>query len=37
MHEAQLLTNMKWTGIHTVLLIPFNVKVLKDGSKPFRL
>jgi GxxExxY protein len=30
-HEAQLLTYMKLTGIHVGLLINFNVPVLKDG------
>ena len=30
-HEAQLLTYMKLTGIHIGLLINFNVPVLKDG------
>ena len=30
-HEAQLLTYMKLTGIHVSLLINFNVPVLKDG------
>ncbi len=30
-HEAQLLTYMKLTGIHVGLLINFNVPLLKDG------
>jgi GxxExxY protein len=30
-HEAQLLSYMKLTGIHVGLLINFNVPVLKDG------
>jgi GxxExxY protein len=30
-HEAQLLTYMKLTGIHVGLLINFNVPVLKEG------
>lgn len=30
-HEAQLLTYMKLTGIHVGVLINFNVPVLKDG------
>jgi GxxExxY protein len=30
-HEAQLLTYMKFTGIRVGLLINFNVPVLKDG------
>jgi GxxExxY protein len=36
-HEAQLLTYMKLTGIHTGLLINFNVVVLKDGIRRFVL
>jgi len=32
-HEAQLLTYLKLTGIETGLLINFNVPVLKDGIK----
>lgn len=32
-HQAQLLTYMKLTGIKTGLLINFNVPVLKDGIK----
>ena len=30
-HEAQLLTYMRLTGIHVGLLINFNVPVVKDG------
>jgi len=32
-HEAQLLTYLKLTGIRIGLLINFNVPVLKDGIK----
>ena len=32
-HEAQLLTYLKLTCIHTGLLINFNVRLLKDGIK----
>lgn len=32
-HEAQLLTYLKLTGINVGLLINFNVPVLKDGIK----
>ena len=32
-HEAQLLTYMKLSGIKTGLLINFNVKLLKNGLK----
>ena len=32
-HEAQLLTYMKLTGIRIGLLINFNVKLLRDGFK----
>ncbi len=32
-HEAQLLTYLKLSGIRTGLLINFNVPVLKDGIK----
>ncbi len=32
-HEAQLLTYLRLTGIHTGLLINFNVRLLKDGLK----
>ena len=36
-HEAQLLTYLKLTGINVGLLINFNVAVLKDGIKRMRL
>jgi GxxExxY protein len=36
-HEAQLLTYMKLTGIEIGLLINFNVPLLKDGIKRFVL
>jgi GxxExxY protein len=36
-HEAQLLTYMKLSGIKLGLLINFNSKVLKDGLKRFVL
>ena len=36
-HEAQLLTYMKLSGISLGLLINFNSKVLKDGLKRFVL
>jgi len=36
-HEAQLLTYMKLAGIETGLLINFNVGMLKDGIKRFKL
>ena len=36
-HEAQLLTYMKLAGKQTGLLINFNVEVLKDGIKRFKL
>jgi GxxExxY protein len=32
-HEAQLLTYLKLSGIHTGLLINFNVALLRDGLK----
>lgn len=32
-HEAQLITYLKLTGLHTGLLINFNVRLLKDGIK----
>ena len=32
-HEAQLLTYLRLTGLHVGLLINFNVQVLKDGIK----
>ncbi len=34
-HEAQILTYLKLTGIKVGLLINFNVPVLKDGIKRF--
>ena len=36
-HEAQLLTYLRPSGIKTGLLMNFNVKVLKDGLKRFVL
>ncbi len=36
-HEAQLLTYMKLTGIRTGLLINFNVERLKHGVKRLKL
>ncbi|MDF1535678.1 MAG: GxxExxY protein [bacterium] len=36
-HEAQLLTYMKLSGIRTGLLINFNVRLLKDGIRRFVL
>jgi GxxExxY protein len=36
-HEAQILTYMKLTGIKTGLLMNFNVKLLKDGLRRFVL
>jgi GxxExxY protein len=36
-HEAQLLTYMKLSGIKTGLLMNFNVRRLKDGIKRFVL
>lgn len=36
-HEAQILTYMKLSGIHTGLLMNFNVKVLKHGLRRFVL
>ena len=36
-HEAQLLTYLKLSGLHTGLLINFNVPVLKDGIKRMKL
>ena len=32
-HEAQLLTYLKLSGVHTGLLMNFNVSQLKDGLK----
>lgn len=36
-HEAQLLTYLKLTGIGAGLLINFNVPVLKDGIKRMKI
>jgi GxxExxY protein len=36
-HEAQVLTYMKFTGAKTGLLINFNVKLLKEGLRRFVL
>jgi len=36
-HEAQILTYLKLTGLKIGLLINFNVPVLKDGIKRFAL
>jgi GxxExxY protein len=36
-HEAQLLTYMRHTGIHTGLLLNFNCARLRDGLKRFSL
>jgi len=36
-HEAQLLTYMKLSGIDTALLMNFNVKRLVDGIKRYKL
>jgi len=36
-HEAQLLTYLKLSKIRTGLLINFNVQLLKEGIKRFRL
>ena len=36
-HESHLLTYMKLSGIGTGLLINFNVELLKDGIKRFKL
>jgi GxxExxY protein len=36
-HAAQLLTYMKLSGVGTGLLINFNVELLKDGIKRFKL
>jgi GxxExxY protein len=34
-HEAQLLSYLKLTGLHVGLLINFNVKTLKQGIRRF--
>lgn len=36
-HEAQVLTYMKLSGIHTGLILNFNVTKLKDGLKRYVL
>jgi len=36
-HKAQMLTYMKLSGIGTGLLVNFNVKMLKDGIKRFKI
>ena len=36
-HEAQILTYMKLSGINLGLLINFNVRILKDGIRRFIL
>ncbi len=36
-HEAQILTYMKFSGIRTGLLINFNTTVLKNGLRRYRL
>ncbi len=36
-HEAQLMTYLKLTGIRTGLLMNFNVTVLKDGIKRLKV
>lgn len=36
-HEAQLLTYLKLTGLHTGLLLNFNVPVLKHGIRRIQL
>lgn len=36
-HQAQVLTYLKLTGIHTALLINFNVPLLKNGIKRISL
>lgn len=36
-HEAQLLTYLKLTGLHTGLIVNFNVPVLKDGIRRMKL
>jgi len=33
LHDSQLITYLKLTGVHTGLLINFNVRLLKDGIK----
>ena len=36
-HEAQILTYLKLSGLHTGLLLNFNSAVLKDGIRRIRL
>ena len=36
-NEAQILTYMKFSGIHVGLLINFNVTILKNGLKRYVL
>ena len=36
-HQAQLLTYLKLSGVHTGSLINFNVPVLKQGIRRMRL
>ncbi len=36
-HQAQILTYMRLTGIDTGLLINFNVPLIKDGIKRFKI
>lgn len=36
-HEAQLLTYLKLTGLHTGLLLNFNVSTLKNGIRRIKL
>jgi GxxExxY protein len=36
-HEAQILTYLKLSGLHTGLLLNFNSAVLKDGMRRLRL
>ena len=36
-HEAQLMTSLKLSGVRVGLLINFNVELLKDGIKRFVL
>jgi len=36
-HEAQLLTYLKLSGVHTGLLMNFNVPILKNGIKRMKL
>jgi GxxExxY protein len=36
-HDAQLLTYLRLAGIHTGLILNFNVPVLRQGIKPMVL